>query len=313
MLPVWPFVFAPAFDRLALQVKARWVTAGGPATPVAPRELRALLSVTLVQGTMGRLLYLIGAEKARLRCAAREVSASRAVANARRAALDRHGADLGAARFGDRLLGRSGLPPQVFTGPRTEPTGLENDEDYRRRLLALRAFSMPTPAGVAEAVNGSGGPQDRPRGWLGELGATRRVRIVEQVRPYSVGLLLMSASPAGEAAARAARLAFLAQVRRDRLVLPASTPATDEAYRGRLLPPAQRAALEALGSALRAGYFFDGDTAGAGPRSGPLPGAVRRLPGAAWRPPAVEPGAQPGPGRRQRLRAGTERRHRGPG
>ena len=48
---------------------------------------------------MGRMIYLLGAEKQRLRRQAREISAVRLLSLARDNALDRIGADLGVPRF----------------------------------------------------------------------------------------------------------------------------------------------------------------------------------------------------------------------
>jgi len=251
-LPVWPFgAGAPGLDDAAVAVEARRVAADGAAEAVPASALAALLGLTLVQGTTGRVAFLLGAEKATLRRAARETAASRTLAGARSGSLDRHGRDLGVARFADRLVGSAGPPAQISTAPRLEPDGLEPDRDYRRRLAAMRSFAVPTRAGVIEAVNGPGTDDDAPSGWLAELGATQRVRVVEQTNPFAVGVLVVSS------AGQQARDDFLAALRRDRLVRPVPSEPRDAAYASRMLTLEQRQDMDRLGEQLTAGYAFE--------------------------------------------------------
>ena len=263
MLAVWPQTGAggAAATGLHLALTAQLVTESG-SIPVPATELAGRVSVVLGQGTLGRLLYLCGAEKAGIRRAAREIAAARVLGSARRASLDRHGADLGVVgRFADVLTGTAGTPPQVYTHPR--PAGAyEDDADYRRRLAAMRTFSLPTAGGVQEAINGDGDPADPPRGWLADLATgapgQHRIRLVERVRPFSVGVMLVSAA-ATATEATAARRAFAEQMRQDRLVLPTYGGATTATYAGRLLPDGERTRLDDLGATLRAAFtFIDG-------------------------------------------------------
>ncbi|HET6393081.1 MAG TPA: hypothetical protein VFG13_09710 [Blastococcus sp.] len=256
MLPIWPLAPLPRFSELVVAVRLTSTRETGAAAELDARDVAGSVALTLVQGLTGTLLHLCAAEKAAIRRAAREVAAARVLGTARRGSLDRHGADLGVARFTDLLIGTAaeGAPPQVSTRPRD---GGEPDPDYRRRLAAMRSFSLANPAGVREAVNGEGSQDDPPRGWLSELAGAQRVRLIEEVRPFSVGMLLLSVGRDQQAAA-AARTTFLAGVRQERLVVVADLAGATDAYRDRLLTSDQRAALVELSTDLHAGYRVAG-------------------------------------------------------
>ena len=193
--PVWPFgPGSPALDAAAVTVAARSSGPDGDAD-LPPDRVAASVSLLLAEGLTARVAYLMGAEKAALRCAAREVTSARSLALARSGSLDRHGADLSVARFTDRLVGTAGPPPQISTAPRLEPDGREPDQDYRRRLAAMRSWAVPTAAGLAEAVNGPGSAGDPRAGWLADLGGTVRIEIIEQTNPLAIGVLLVPAEP----------------------------------------------------------------------------------------------------------------------
>lgn len=134
------------------------------AIPDAPggSEPIDLIELHLVEGTMGRLLYLLGAEKTRLRRQGRELTELRRLdftiaadtdRDHRRLghALDRMGSDLGVPRFADRVtwdVARS----QVVSVSEREP-----NETYRRRLEMMRRFMMPTRSNVERALRNFGG------------------------------------------------------------------------------------------------------------------------------------------------------------
>src|SRR4051794_17133818 len=253
VLPIWPFgPDAPVLDDARVGVLARSLAVGGTATPVTltPTVAAQRLSLLVGQGLTARLAYLMTLEKAALRRAAREIAAGRSLAGARSATLDRHGRDLGVARFTDRLVGTPGPPAQISTAPRTEADGLESDAAYRRRLLPMRAWSVPTAAGLAEAVNGPGAATDPPAGWLAELGGTQRIGLIERTNPLAVAVLLVATGDPAQ------RTDFLAALRRDRLVLARSSPATDAAEAQRMLTAQQRAELTDLRERLAGGYAF---------------------------------------------------------
>jgi hypothetical protein len=254
-LPVWPFgPGSPALDAAAVTVAARSSGPDGDAD-LPPDRVAASVSLLLAEGLTARVAYLMGAEKAALRRAAREVTSARSLALARSGSLDRHGADLGVARFTDRLVGTAGPPPQISTAPRLEPDGREPDQDYRRRLAAMRSWAVPTAAGLAEAVNGPGSAGDPPAGWLAGLGGAVRIEIIEQTNPLAIGVLLVPTGGTGP------RDDFLAALRRDRLVRAVSSAQADADVAARMLTADQRADLAATRAQLAAGYTFEGEAA----------------------------------------------------
>jgi hypothetical protein len=267
-LPVYPLAGQPVLPDAWIRVAAIRMAADGSATAVPAGDLTGLLTVVLVQGDLGRLAYLLGAEKPAIRRAAREVTSARLLALARSGSLDRHGADLGVPRFTDRLVTEPGPPPQLSTAPRTEPDSREPDPDYRRRLAVFRQLAVPTRAGALEALNGPGNPAGLPTGWLAALGGTRRIDLAEETNPFAVGMMLVSTAGAD------VRPALLADLRRDRLVRPVLSPDATAAYASRLLTDAQRADLDQLSQALRDGYTF---TAQASSDPALAPGLARAL------------------------------------
>ncbi|TMQ04832.1 MAG: hypothetical protein E6J90_50550, partial [Deltaproteobacteria bacterium] len=142
-----------------------WIAPPGPASDTAPPfsitvtatglpagvALGDVVAVRVVEGVLGRLLYAIGVEKARVRRQARELHELRRLGfrfddtpEHRRmgAALDRLGAELGVPRFADRL---------AWDAANQRPTSVsaaEPDEAYRARLELYRPFLMPTPGRV---------------------------------------------------------------------------------------------------------------------------------------------------------------------
>ena len=149
-LPVWPPAplpipdAAPAFDVVVTSADLK------------PSELVQFVEVRLVEGVLGRLLYVVGAEKQRLRRQARELLAVRQLSFAfdpadpehqrMGQALDRIGADLGVPRFTDRL---------AWDAEQRQPVSLsarEGDESYRQRLKIYRPFLQPNRRRVEDAM-----------------------------------------------------------------------------------------------------------------------------------------------------------------
>jgi len=221
-LPAWPPAplaapeAAPPFDLVVTATDAP------AATP-----LDQLLELRLVEGVLGRLLYIIGAEKQRLRRQARELLMLRQLAfdfdhndaDHRRMgqALDRLGADLGVPRLTDRLEWDSDRQQPVSVSAR------EPDEPYRRRLKMYRPFLLPNRRRVEEA--------------LARLGVDAAVK--EPNSEFAVAIKLVS-SPDD-----VPRLALLDRLRAEHLVQPgAPIPAS------RLLPSLVRAREQAMLSRL---------------------------------------------------------------
>jgi hypothetical protein len=182
---------------------------GGPEPgAVAADRVAAAVTVRAVEGNLGRLLYVLGAEQARLRRVAAEVEAGRCLGTAAGPTLDRHGADLGVARLTERLAWDAG----TGTIGTAAILGGEADADYRRRLALYRPFRMGGPGDVRRLLNGpgTGGVNTGP---LAGTGVTGRFEVVEQDDPFATAIHLV-------AFGGAARADFLAAVRRTVLVRP---------------------------------------------------------------------------------------------
>ncbi|MET8507955.1 hypothetical protein ABZV60_25370 [Streptomyces sp. NPDC004787] len=91
--------------------------------------------ITALLGTMAKLLWAVGWERDHLRHQMARTLAQRSLDQAFGVQLDRTGAGLGVVRA-------SG----------------ETDEAYRRRVAVARRWTLPTPAGLAAALNDAVGP-----------------------------------------------------------------------------------------------------------------------------------------------------------
>ncbi len=223
-----------------------------PAADVADR-----LEVRLLEGMLGRMTYLLGAEKPRLRRQGRELAAMRSVALARDDALDRIGADLGVPRLSDRVK-FDVAKGQVVTEIRKDQDGnpvAEPDAEYRPRLALYRPFLMPTKRRVLEMLNGPGTDADAASGLLSRLGLTSRFRFVEADNEFGVAIHLISSGAHDE------RKGFIQFLRRAHLIWPASSAAANEVHGRRYLPTERRRKETELRASLRKGYEFSADAA----------------------------------------------------
>ncbi len=203
--------------------------------PAANTLARDLVDVRLVEGVLGRLLYIVNAEKQRVRRQARELYAARRNQFAHGDALDRLGAELGVPRFADTLEW-----DEIRDQP-TSQTQREPDAAYRQRLAIYRPFFMPTKRRVEQALNGD---DSRP-GLLGALGVTADFEVSEANCELAVAMRLL---PSGDGDPRKALLDYLRAVH---LVQPgAALPAS------RLLPRLERASLEAALQRLASRFDF---------------------------------------------------------
>ena len=250
-------VYRPPVDALTqragsftLQLSATHVV-DGVATPVPAAAVAGLLHVRLLEGVLGRLLYLLGAEKARIRRTAREIVAMRQLRFARDDALDRLGAELGVVRFTDRIdvkVDSGGAqPPQIVTAPYA-PGEAEPDDDYRHRLAIYRGLNRPTRPAIDARLNGPGDPGDANAGLLARLGVAERLALVEADNEFAVAIQIVTAGAAGETAPRDNFFAYLRAVY---LIFPAATPAADAIHAARLAAPAQQQPITALRQTLR--------------------------------------------------------------
>ncbi len=237
------------------------------------------LEVRLLEGLMGRMIYLLGAEKQRLRRQGREIMAMRRLPLARDNALDRLGAELGVPRFNETI---HFLPPEEIELPATfgefrfgdrrfgpgswgrivTRPGREADADYRRRLAIYRPFLIPNWRQVVRWLNGPGEAPELPRfppepnrGWLSELGLTHRFRITEADNDFAFAIHLIAAGD------EAYRDNFLEHIRRCHLIWPSSNSTANDIHAARYWPEAKQAQIEALRHRLSQAFEFDSEAA----------------------------------------------------
>lgn len=234
----------------------RVVDARGTISTIAPDAVRDHIAVELIEGLMGRMLYILGAEKNRIRRLARSIQAMRQLRYAKDDALDQIGADLGVPRFAEDLLyqedGSGG--GDIVTETRREP-----DAEYRTRLTIYRPFLMSTRAHVLDMLNGPGDATDPNAGLLGETGFAGRFHLLEADNEFALAIHLVAAGDPQ------IRLNFLDYVRDAYLIFPANTTANNTRHRRRFMPQVHKEAITALRRRLRDGYDFADSTMGIAP------------------------------------------------
>lgn len=264
------------------------IAADGAEVPIAAAELDQYIQICLVEGIMGRMLYLLGAEKQRLRRQGREIAAMRLLPLARDNALDRIGADLGVQRFTENLIFQkadASYAPAIFgsfnfsqrrfgkgrkgdivTTPRPEP-----DQEYRQRLAIYRPLSVPNRYQILERLNGSGDFPDN-RGLLRQLGFEHRFELlgdrIETVNQFGIAIYLIAS---GNLAAGndIVRSNFLKFIRTIHLIWPDDNETANLVHRNRYLSKTNSAQsvspsgdrIEQLRSRLRESFAFDPDAA----------------------------------------------------
>jgi hypothetical protein len=219
----------------------------GAEAPLDPGLVAGRVELRLLEGVLGRVLYALGAEKQRLRRTGRQVAAARRLADAAGDALDRAAAEVGVARFADRLVVRDG---EVQADPRREP-----DDELRRRVALYRPWLVPTRGRMLELLNGPGADTDPNAGPLAGLGVRDRFTLVEGDDPFAIAVHLVSADDATP------RGNFLDWVRATHLVWPQNTPQGNAVHAARYLPTATRQRVAGLRRDLRAFLAFGGDAA----------------------------------------------------
>lgn len=217
-----------------------------------------LVELAVIEGNLGRLLYLAGHEKVRLRRLAREVQAYRTLGQARRDALDRIGADVGVARFDDELVWDA-TKKEVYA--RRLPAGVrESDVDYTRRLALYRPFLQPAPAAVGELLSGP---------LFDDVAGGAQLTISERDDKFAVAIHLLAVGGVQH------RDNFIALLRQDRLILPAAAPANDTVHHARRLPGKRIQAIDDLRERLRRSFAFAAGHAIAPPLANALDRAGR--------------------------------------
>jgi hypothetical protein len=215
------------------------VDADGTVTVVPPADVAGLVTVHVLQGNLGRMLFALAAEKGRIRRTGREIHAARQLGQARGGALDRHGQDLGVERFRERLRWDPAGDELVTE---TLPGG-EADDDYRDRLGIYRAFETRTRTALLTRLRS----------------VDPSFSIVEEDNPIAVALHLVQT---GEGTHRAR---FLEHVRDTYLVFPANTAAANQRHGARALSIAQQADVAALRKSIRDRWTLPAGPAGFAP------------------------------------------------
>lgn len=241
-------------------------------TAIAPADISRYLEAHLLQGLMGRMLYLLGAEKQRIRRQAREIAAMRSLDLARDNALDRMGADLGVPRFVDFLRFRkpkpgedpaifnkfrfnklrfgSGVTGEIVSEPRREP-----DVEYRRRLAIYHPLLVPNYQRILNTLNGSGTIADPNRGLLSQLGVVERFRILEENNDFGIAIHLVAVGNP------ALRTNFLNHARNVYLIFPNRNSTTDQIHNARPLPRSKVQQISDLRTRLNQTFTFAADAA----------------------------------------------------
>lgn len=242
---------------------------------IAPSDIATRIETHLLEGVMGRVIYLLGAEKQRLRTQGREITAIKSLALARDNALDRLGSDLGIRRFVDNILYKkpgegdspaifgkfnfgqlkfgAGRGSQVITQPRQEP-----DEEYRYRLAIYRPFLIPNRSKVLALLNGSGtstDPATPNRGLPSKVGVTKPFTLQETNNTFSIAIHLVAAGN------DVLRTNFLNYIRAVHLILPNRNSTTDAIHTARYLPKIQQGQINALRDRLNQSFSFAPDAA----------------------------------------------------
>jgi hypothetical protein len=235
-----------------LTISLAEIAPDGTEVEVDPTEVATRVRLRLLEGVLGRVLYVLGAEKQRMRRTGREVEAMRKLATARDDALDRIGAELGVTRFADIFVVRDGV---LETAVRREP-----DEEFRRRLALYRPLLLPTRSRLLELLNGPGSDTDPNRGLMADLGVSDRFRVIEGDDPFAIAVSLVSAGVAGSVL-DGPRRNFLEWVRATYLVWPQNTPQGNQVHAARYLPAATRDRVASLRRELRSFLSFEADAA----------------------------------------------------
>jgi hypothetical protein len=229
----------------------RVVPRGSLSVQLSAQQLIATVRVELVQGVLGRLLTVLLDEKGRLRRAAREIRAMRALATATGNALDRIGGDLSCPRFSDELFWDTArLSPG--TRPLQPPGTREDDASYRARLRLLRGVRLPSTPWIESMINGPGAPSSAGAGFMADVGLSTRVTVDESTNPQLLAMRLVAPNGTGSVAA------LLDAIRRVHLVWPAGSTTGDTLHGQRLLPPDVMARTSTQRSALTTWQLPDG-------------------------------------------------------
>jgi hypothetical protein len=266
-LPLW----WPAFDAtvtqrppFSVQLSLKEVSAAGTQTQVTAAQVKNRLALRLVDGITGQVLYLLAAEKQRLRRTGRELAGMPLLSRARDHALDSLGAELGVPRFADRL--------KYQAGAIVSQTAREADDDYRRRLELYHGTFMRSRNRLLELLNGPGPAASPNAAAIGELAAaiptTRRAtyqnrfELEDRNNDFAVAIHIVAAGNA------ALRQHFFQFIRAAHLILPLTSDSAVHAKR--FLPKGRVDREERLRKSIRSGFDFASFEAGSSPALAPM-------------------------------------------
>jgi hypothetical protein len=244
-------------EAFTLVLELAEVAADGTETAIPAVNVAERIQLRLVQGIAGRMLYILGAEKQRIRRTARIVAASRSLSTAAGNALDRTGADLGVPRLDGPLVYdavRKEIVVQAWPNGGGEPDSL-----YRRRLRIFRPLLVPTTTRLRELLNGPDSGANT--GLLGKtsaadtFGITDRFDLITGDNPFGVAVHFIAVGGATQ------RTNFFRHLRTARLVWPADSVAANTAHAARFLPSTKKQAVNDQRARLRQSFQFADDAA----------------------------------------------------
>ncbi len=256
-------------NPLGFKISLESIGEDGAPAAVDPTDVAGRIDIRMLEGNLGQVMYVLGAEKQRIRRQARELSAMRLLSHAHTDALDRFGADLAVPRFADRIR-FDAAKKEIVTDTLVDANGnpaSEPDAAYRRRLALYRPFLIPNRRNVLGLLNGPGADGDPNAGLMAGLGVKARFEVDETPNQFAVAMRLIS-TPNDQA-----RLNFISFVRADYLVFPKDAAAADAIHAQRFIPSLKRAEVERLRRELRTQFTF-GDDMGIAPM---LASALRTL------------------------------------
>lgn len=223
----------------------------GTETSVVLTELTNYIQVRLIEGIMGRMLYLMGAEKQRIRRQGREIIAMRSLSRARDDALDRMGVELGVPRFTDTLAFQDAA---IVTASQRE-----SDQSYRQRLEIYRPWLMPNYSNILTRLNGIGTDTDPNQGLISSLGVQKRFQLLETDNKFAVAIHLVAS---GQTTLSTALLNnFNEYIRAIHLVHPSDSTTANNIHNRRYLPSIKKDQITNLRSRLRSAFQFGQDEA----------------------------------------------------
>jgi hypothetical protein len=248
---------ATTIPGLAFTIGAERQPETGGAVAMPPAEWNKLIGFKVIEGNVGKLLFVMLQEKARLRRQAREVCAMRFLGRARRDALDRIGASLGVMRFQDDLA-YDASKNEVISATLKDASGkpaLESDVEYARRLALYEPFLLTSRSRLLEILNGPGDPGDPNSGLISGLGLTERFSASEQEDPFALAFRIVGLGGPGP------RNNFLEYLANEILIWLPDTAVANTAHNARYLPKSERDRIANLRQRLRDAYDFPANAA----------------------------------------------------